>query len=314
MPVMNQRNDIHVVIVNFRSATHVQNCIRSLADSPISSIVVVDNNSGPRHLDELRMRTAEFANVSIISNPINRGFGHGVNVGAASIKLQYLDRLWVLNPDTIVRPGCAEALLQATKSGLDIASPLITKGDPTEEMIWFAGGDVDLRTMTTPHYHHGDPIAMADELPKVLQSRFLTGTAPFFTSEAWHRLGGFREDLFMYWEDADLSVRAQHLRLRMAVVTRARVWHAVGATSGESGLSPLYYRHMQRNRIRLAREWGVTRTVFIGPGVRQTTKLLVDPLLEPRNKIRSAWSSFRGLLSGISTAHKENTITAENSP
>lgn len=289
-----------VVIVNYRSEEHVRRCVNSLKGMPVKQITIVDNNSGPKHVEKLHLYMEEHTGwVQIVENPQNSGFGAGINVGVNASELSETDFIWILNPDTLVRSGCLEGLHSAVSAGLDIASPVVVTGPQDKEIVWFAGGSLNRRKMTTSHHSFGKKLEVLALDSPLEPCTFLTGAAMFMRVDTWHRLGGFREDLFMYWEDADLCARAQALGLKLGTSTHSFIWHAVGATSGTSGLSPLYYYHMQRNRTRLAREWGRTKTILAGPGVRQTLKLLIDPYLESHGRLAGGRSSIMGLVDGF---------------
>ena len=70
----------------------------------------------------------------------------------------------------------------------------------------------------------------------------------------WERLGGMDGDYFLYWEDVDLSLRAQRHGARLVLVDDIVVVHEVGGTQQQqaSGKSSLYYFYNCRNRLVLA--------------------------------------------------------------
>ncbi|WP_032366983.1 glycosyltransferase family 2 protein [Rhodococcoides fascians] len=289
------------VIVNYKSAAYVQSCIRSMLDEDIAKIVVVDNWSGEQELKRLSLVASEFgALVRVVANTHNDGFGAGVNLGAMiALESPDCEYLWIINPDTTVEKGALKHLLNAVGEGADIVAPVIVTGQADQLRIWFAGGDLDKKAMTTPHHEFGKTIDENTFDAALRECTFLTGASMLTSRRIWLSLGGFRDDLFMYWEDADLCARAAEERLKLAVATKARIWHAVGATSGSSGLSPLYYYYMQRNRVILAREWGTAGHLWRGRGLRQTLKLLIDPYREQENKIAAGRKSAAGLLDGL---------------
>lgn len=298
---MTQNRNTTVVLVNYKSANYVRACIESMIDETVLRVIVVDNYSGKDELERLNDQLEKFGPlVEVIANPRNDGFGAGVNIGAAEA-MNHPDcrYLWILNPDTEVKSGCLTRMHETLTAGADIVSPVIVTGPPHRSIVWFAGGDLNTKEMTTPHHSFGELIT--DDLFDSAFQRcsFLTGASMLIPKAIWQQLGGFRTDLFMYWEDADLCMRAGKLQLRLAVATQARLWHAVGATSSESGLSPLYYYHMQRNRVILAREWGMLSNLWRGRGLRQTVKLLVDPYLESNNRISAGLKSASGLADGF---------------
>lgn len=299
---MNDYGHTFVVIVNYKSAAYVQSCIRSMIGEEVAQFIVVDNDSGEQELTLLSQVTAEFGSrVRIVANNANSGFGAGVNLGA-KIALESPDcqHLWIINPDTTVQDGALKHLLGALREGADIVAPVIVTGPPDRVTIWFAGGDLDKKAMTTRHHRFGQTITQDTFDTPLKQCTFLTGASMLMSRKNWQLLGGFRDDLFMYWEDAELSLRAVEKQLKLAVATNARVWHAVGATSGDSGLSPLYYYYMQRNRVILAREWGTAGYLWRGRGLRQTLKLLIDPYREHEKKLAAGRNSAAGLLDGLS--------------
>ena len=78
----------------------------------------------------------------------------------------------------------------------------------------------------------------------------LCGGACAIRREAWRALGGFREDLFMYYEDTDLSWRLREHGWRVVYAREAVVRHEHASSSGTD--SPMFIRVNARNRILVA--------------------------------------------------------------
>ena len=78
----------------------------------------------------------------------------------------------------------------------------------------------------------------------------LCGGACAIRREVWRALGGFREDLFMYYEDTDLSWRLREHGWRVVYVREAVVRHEHASSSGTD--SPMFIRVNARNRILVA--------------------------------------------------------------
>ena len=78
----------------------------------------------------------------------------------------------------------------------------------------------------------------------------LCGGACAIRREAWQTLGGFREDLFMYYEDTDLSWRLRERGWAVVYVREAVVLHEHASSSGTS--SAMFIRVNARNRILVA--------------------------------------------------------------
>lgn len=291
---------LKIVIVNFRSVHYLRDCLTSLNSLIGCQITVLDNGSGNEEVVLLTELLASYPNARLVSSNENLGFGAGVNLAARSADIHEDDLVWVLNPDTTVARDAAAILEKSIlEDRADIVSPLIASGPIEDERIWFAGGDIDMKRGRSYHLKHGRPL---DEAPRFeTSSGFITGAAPMFRGSVWLELGGFREDLFLYWEDADLSLRASALGQRLVMIPAARIWHREGGSSSQlSGLSPTYYYYAQRNRLVVCSE-GLRRTklAFID-GSLETARLLLKPLLRERDhRLRKFFASAAGLAAGL---------------
>src|SRR5258706_41790 len=118
-----------IVIVNFKSADLVINCLRSLAAQlPLLDrirAIVVDNASGDGSVEKLTatVRDCEWSQwVAVVPQHRNGGFAFGCNAGMREAldrapRLQYL---MLLNPDTIVHAGAVETLIAFMDSNQDV--------------------------------------------------------------------------------------------------------------------------------------------------------------------------------------------------
>src|SRR5438067_2372603 len=109
------------VIVNYRTAGLVIDCLRSLAaELPAvagTRVVVTDNLSGDDSVAKISAAIesngwGEWA--QLMALPKNGGFAYGNNEGIRPF-LNGADKpdfVWLLNPDTIVRPGGLVKLLE----------------------------------------------------------------------------------------------------------------------------------------------------------------------------------------------------------
>jgi N-acetylglucosaminyl-diphospho-decaprenol L-rhamnosyltransferase len=141
-----------------------------------------------------------------------------------------------------------------------------------------------------------------NELPAARRTSFMCGAAPVFMPGAWSVLGGFRDDLFLYWEDAELSLRAQDAGLRMTVLGQNAppVWHAVGGTSEGSGQSNAFYFYSARNRIMVMAERTSLLRALRPAASFQLIKFALRPLRNERsNPVQKSAQVIRGLLSGL---------------
>ncbi|TDS82631.1 glycosyltransferase family 2 protein [Nesterenkonia aurantiaca] len=288
-------------IVNYRSSTYLEACLNSLAEAGVDRAAVVDNYSSDEERAEVR-KVAERSQitVTVVLSDSNPGFGAAVNRAVRALKALETDLIWIVNPDAVVTREAAVGLSSRILHGrVDVVSPLIVTGDPVTPSVWFGGGHIDTRAGRTIHLHLGDDPRTLSGLQDVT---FVTGAAPMLMAKTFDALGGFREDLFLYWEDADLSRRATAADMRLAVDLDSIVWHAVGGSGDAEGRSAAYYRFMQRNRLIVCSRWTSRWNLVIGMGSVETVKLLLRPLKERFGRFEKFQAGVAGLLDGFANA------------
>lgn len=300
---------LSVVVVNYHSVSLVRRCIRNLDPSWCEQLVIVDNSDDPDEVAQLRQLQLKVP-LDVIVEPRNVGFGtaanHGIDRALAGASTS---PVWLLNPDTEPATDAALALLRRLGTNLDdIVSPAIVTGPDTDLRLWFAGGLADSRTGEVLHENYLAPYEPFDgSSPSATPTSFMCGAAPVFTPRAWHLLSGFREDLFLYWEDVELSLRAADLQLTMTIVHDAVVWHAVGGTAGEPGQSRNFYYYSARNRVLVMIERGQGLTLMHPRTSAQLARFALRPLRrETQHPIAKSVAVLRGYLSGVRASRFAN--------
>lgn len=288
-----------VVCVNYDSSAHVSRLLESLAGVDLAEVIVWDNYSSMGERERLNALTEQYPQVRFEYADENLGFGPAVNRAVALVG-RGVEQYWVLNPDVTVN---AETLANLSRSAAQnhcaILSPLVLAGSSDE--IWYAGGDVVRSAGRTVHRLIGADRNAARALGYQDVS-FVTGAAVLFQRSAWEQLDGFDERFFLYCEDADLSIRAAELGLRMGVETSAVARHSEGGSSGGGvgAKSETFYFYVQRNRLVLYRRFATRAQLLIGRGSIETLRLLVHPVVPYRaGAFRRLRASVTGLVQGI---------------
>src|SRR5690606_2360973 len=70
---------------------------------------------------------------------------------------------------------------------------------------------------------------------------YIPGTTFLAHQSAFEKVGGFDESLHTYWEDVDLSVRANRAGIHLGVAPQWEFLHKVGKTCHKD---PFYTRHL----------------------------------------------------------------------
>lgn len=293
---------LHVLTVHFNTPALTSSLVRRLPPrTPRGRRVVVhvlDNASAPENLRELRDNLSGLDSVTLQVNDENIGFGAGMNLLVSRSGIESSDVLWLLNPDTRLEPGCLEHLESAFDAGhFDVISPFIFSGDGDTAWIWYCGGDVDRFSLRVEHRLYRAPTSCVPR--EAFETEFMTGAAPMMRASVFRSVGGFPSGYFLYWEDAQFSWKARELGLRLGVIPSARLWHAVGASSGY-GQSRVFYYWAARNRFVYARDTGIEiRQLTTGRGALESLRLIARALRERDERIPKVRAAIRGTWDGF---------------
>jgi N-acetylglucosaminyl-diphospho-decaprenol L-rhamnosyltransferase len=241
-----RQSSICIVIVNYRTAQLVNECLASVEQEIAGDdrAIVIDNDSGDRSVESVQAeivhkRWGRWA--SIIGQKRNGGFAYGNNIGIQhALRAEPpVDYVLLLNPDTIVRPGAIAAL----RDFLDAHPSVGVAGSLLEDR---AG-----RLVPSAHNAHspvgellaGARFAWLDRLlnryvvtpPLGLQPRkcdWVSGASFMVRREVFESVGLLDEGYFLYFEEADFCARARLAGWQVWCVPHARVLHLEGAATG----------------------------------------------------------------------------------
>lgn len=287
------------IIVSHNSSEAAINFARQLVDQHVEQIVIFDSGSNPREKQKLSLFDPP-QQVFVEFSEDNVGFGSAVNLGIS--QLQRWDRVLICNADLDLSPGCVSRLMGSARiMPTAVISPTILTGSKVAPIYWFRGA----KFLPSRGY-----LRLLDKGKKTvgqasgyLATPFAPATALLVPRSLFEQLEGFREDLFMYWEDADFSLRAKEAGAQIICDLEATVWHEVGGSepkTTKNSRSSAYYYYLQRNRLLVfGPRYGVL-AMFWGTGFLQTVFPFVNIALRDRegffSKIRA---SFQGVLDGL---------------
>lgn len=241
-----------VVIVNYRTAPLVESCLHSLAtEDPLGAgafrVLIVDNASGDgsaAHLRRVIEKQAWGGWADVREAPRNGGFSYGNNL-AVREALQWPhapDQIWLLNPDTVVRPG-AVAALHSFLARHPRAGIVGTGIDNDDGQCWpyafrfpsiaseFENG-VRLGLVTRLLRHRvvarrmGEHADVAD---------WVSGASMVVRREVFEQVGLMDEGYFLYYEETDFCRRARQAGWDVWYLPAARVMHIAGQSTGVTG-------------------------------------------------------------------------------
>ncbi len=279
-----------VAICTFNSADVILDCLESLlASSGIElSIVIADNAStdetisvlnnwalgrtpyappadcpfdfqpvtriGPLSLDGTLIEGMQHR-LKLIETGVNGGFAAGVNVGLASLfDDPGIDRVWILNPDSMVPAESAKAFATRKVEANNVFSLMGGRVMYFEnpDQIQIDGGTINRWTGVTGNLNLGASHAATPPVdPRELG--FITGASMVASRSFYAAAGPMPEDYFLYYEEVDWALRRGPLPL--AYCPDGLVYHRAGTSIGSPTLgrpaSPfsLYFKHRARLRF-----------------------------------------------------------------
>ena len=247
-----------IVIVAYNGIEYLGPCLSSLQREvgPRDEIIVIDNASTDGSTDLVRR---QWPHAMVIENMDNAGFGVACNMGAEHAQGRHLV---FLNQDTEVLPGWLDALLEALES--DDAVGLTTSAQQYlahPGLLHSAGSDLHYSGLIFLRGALQPADGFAHRTEKV---QSVVGASFAIHTEVWRELGGFEPEFFMYYEEMDLSWRAQLAGYGCLYAPKSVVYHDV-PLSGVS-LDKLHY--ICRNRLlSLLGNWRWPTLLLLTPGL-----------------------------------------------
>lgn len=218
---------IAVVVPNWNGADHLKACVDSLLGQSLSCrVIVVDNGSVDGSLTLLE----KYSGLEVILHDENRGFAGGVNAGFRRAMEDGLKYVATLNNDAVADTdwlrGLATVLDKNPRVGI-VTSKIL---DATGKKLDSTGDYLTNWGLPYPRGLGETDKGQYDDQTEIFGG---SGGASLYRVKMLEEIGLFDEDFFAYYEDVDLSFRAQLAGWKVRFAPLATVRHAIGATSGK---------------------------------------------------------------------------------
>jgi GT2 family glycosyltransferase len=228
-----------ILIVNWNSADSIATCLESIRDHANHlnpQVIVIDSGSFDGCADMLGSR---FPDVEFMQSPANIGFGRSNNLGFTRATGEWL---LLLNPDTVLRAGAVEALMNAleTRPQAWIAGARLCRPDGAVQRHSVHRLPTPWRCATDSEWSRRRDWRFLglEHATAPVEVEAVSGACMMMRSSIFRRLGGFDPGFFMYAEDMDLCLRIHRQGGRILHVPQAVVVHQGGACSpGEARIT-----------------------------------------------------------------------------
>ena len=222
-----------VIIPNLNGAGWLRDSIESIwaQTEQDFELIVIDNGS----TDESREIARSYRGrdrYTLIENDRNTGFSHAVNQGIAIARGEYVA---LFNNDAFAEPDWLAELLKAAAADpkiFAVSSLMLRYYEP--ELADDAG---DYMTILGFACKRGDGLK-ASRYQKPCRVFSACGGAALYRRSILDKIGVFDELFFAYYEDVDLSWRANNFGYKNVYCPTARCRHICGATTGAVRYNP----------------------------------------------------------------------------
>ena len=251
---------VTVLIPTYGQHELTYTCLKSLADHPPQTpfeVLLVDDCAP----EPAAAALAEIEGLRMLRNDENLGFLRSCNRGAEAMSGRYL---FLLNNDTVLLPGCIDALVGTFEEHDDVGAvgaKLLYPDGRLQE-----AGCIVWRDGSAWNWGRGkDPAA--PEYQYVREVDYCSAAALMVPAEIFAASGGF-DDRYApaYYEDTDLCLSLRDQGLRVLYQPAAQVVHFEGASHGtdETAGEKAY---QARNRERFRDKWAHRLSRHLDNGV-----------------------------------------------
>lgn len=223
-------------------------------DYPSIEIVFIDNNSNDNSIEKVKewaqrkklkfniLTYQDMKNftsldsehfLTIIKNSCNCGYTGGINTGLKYVlNKKNVEFIWLLNNDVVVTNNSLNEIITCFRNNKNIGaigSKIFYYQHP--ERLQAAGG-CRLNPMIGNSYFE------VSSNPKL---DYILGASLFLSVEICKHVGLFDERYFLYWDDADYSIRIKKSGFKLLYCSKSIIYHKEGGTAGRINKINDYY-------------------------------------------------------------------------
>lgn len=227
--------DVSIIIVNYNTKQLLLNCLDTLWDKTQGlefEVIVVDNGSIDGSEEYIYTYHPK---VKWINSGENLGFGKANNLGVKHAQGKYI---FFLNSDTLLINNAVHIFYEYAEKHRNekigvLGSWLLDKyGQPNNSYGFFPNVRNEINYLLGKY---SKTLIVNTNVAKDVD--YITGADLFIDRKFFEELGGFDDNIFMYYEETDLQYRIANLGLSRRIIPGPRIIHLEGGSFGNKGLS-----------------------------------------------------------------------------
>ena len=296
--------NIAVILVNWNQYELTRNCIISILNCSFQDfeIFLVDNASEDNSVKKLKK---EFSYLTFIQNKKNLGFTGANNIAIKEAIRKKFEYIMLLNNDTEVKYNFFEPLVLSLKKDKKLAAvqPLILNFRDKNK-VWNFGGKFNKFFGYVATMNEGVDKSKITEI-EIKNTEWITGCCFLFRSEIVDKIGLLDDYFFVYYEDADFSIRIKEAGYEIGLQKNSEIYHHEGASwkfkkSNREGKMSPYTRYLTiRNHIYFIKKHKI-KFNFLGKWIYQFFKIfLFSFYFIIRMRFKKLSMVYKGLIDGL---------------
>ena len=244
---------VSCVILNYNDSATTSTLVKSIENYRLlDKIIVVDNLSTDDSYECLKRLESD--KVIVIQSNRNGGYGYGNNFGVKYAKERFnSDYVLICNPDVMFQEKVVSSALKVVQNDPSIAivSPIQLKanGEKANTIAWrvpsalkyiMCSGVILKRIVKGYKYEDSelnDGINYVDCIP---------GSFLFVNTEAFAKVGGYDENIFLYCEETVLGIKMKEAGYKTALDGSETYYHLHSVSINKS-----FSKEVQRTRLLL---------------------------------------------------------------
>jgi len=232
---------LSIVTINYNCSeetVNFLNCLKEQTD-PDFDVIVIDNASQSEDTDRLDNLIGQirdsFTHLIFVKNHENTGFSGGCNLGIARALQNGANWVLLLNPDISLQKTLLASIKAILSENQGVVGLALDEG---QNMAYY--GQIEWLRATLKHAHNP-----ANYISK---NFYIIGGAMLINSAVFEKIGFLDEAYFLYFEDADFSIRARRAGFNLGISPNIKIRHNVSSSTSKIG-APLLLRYHMRNAL-----------------------------------------------------------------
>ncbi len=254
---------IGFITINYNNTKDTKEFLESFAAQKNKDFAVfVSDQSDKEYLPDL-----DYPFVRVKRLP-NKGYAFGVNRGLEYFSARGVKHFCVINNDVDFSRDFVQQIKRSFER-FDVFGAKIYykkgyeyhkrryKRSELGKVLWYAGGVIDWQNVYTKH--RGVDEVDRGQYDQIEETEFITGCFFCFNKKVFDQVGFWDEGYFLYYEDADFSVRVRRKGFFLIYNPEVFLYHKNAQSTQGSG-SSLHQRFQRKGRLRFALKYADLKT------------------------------------------------------